>query len=234
MTTTATTPVSELGMTVPGSVIPGMLSAPRNVMELMGNPDSSTMINFMRFARKSMLTKSKTEVSERLGGIHKARQLLLDTLAKIGPSRKDEIDMHLAREAAAAITEAGFGKYEAKLEYANRDDNKKVYTFTVTVIKSGTKDGAYQSVLLTTTTSITFDADTKKFLKQIAGLDKDIEAVETELLAVKSDFAKLDEWVEEKKAMIAVQQIAGLSDGRAQLEKFLGKAVVAEMIGAAV
>ena len=231
-TSTPSTNTQELGLTLPGTMAPGMLAAPRNIKDLMGNPDSSTLINFMKFARKSMLTKQKNEVSEHLGDLHRQKAAIQTTLAKIGPDRIGEISLNDASDAADCLTNAGFGKYAAEVAFDGRDDNKKVYTYTIKIVKTGTKKDDYNRNLVTTTSTITFDADTKKLLKQIAGFDKEIETVETELLGVKSDFAKLEDWVEEKKAMMAVQQIAGLEDGRAQLEKFLGKKVVAEMLGA--
>jgi len=233
VTTTAPVVTQELGLTLPGTMAPGMLAAPRNIKDLMGNPDSSTLINFMKFAPQVHADQAENEVSERLGGIHKQKQAVLDTLAKIGPTRISEINIDDASQSAQALTDAGFGKFVAEVAFDSRNDNKKVYAYTIKIVHAGKKKDDYNRDLLSRETTLPFDAETKKLLKQAADFDKKIETVETELLGVKSDFAKLDDWVEEKKAMLAVQQIAGLDDGRAQLEKFLGKAVVAEMLGAA-
>lgn len=217
--------------------LPGNLLAvanPRTIKDLMGAPTSDTLVNFMRYARKTSLTAQRNEVSTRLNGLHKSKVTLGETLAKIGPSRIGEVGLTDVLDAAEALTNAGFGKYAGEARFSERDDAKKDYVFNLLIVDATKKKtDTYSRDIHTMQTTLAFDAETKKLIKQIADLDKKIEGVEQELLDVKTQFAKLDEWVEEKKAILAVRQLSALEDGQAQLEAFLGKDVVNEMLGQA-
>lgn len=223
-----TPPVTGLALTTSGTALG--LAAPRTIKDLMGAPTTDTLINFMKYARRSHLTVQKNEVSTRLGGLHKSKQAVEEALALIGPKRISEIEHAAAMSAAESLTAAGFGKFKAEVRFSSRDDTKKVYHFTLALMDATKKPTDFSRDQHTQDVTLAYDSETKKLLKQRADCDQKIEGVEQELLEVKTQFARLDEWVEEKKALLAVRQLSTLEDGQAQLEMFLGKDVVAEML----
>jgi hypothetical protein len=211
----------------PSSQQPGALAAPADIMECLGQLDRNDMLCIVKQAKKEELTIKKNEISARLHDVTTQLTDLKGELDAIGPARIKEIDLKGFQKVAANLADLGFGKFNAAITYQNRDDDRKVYTYKVMILKAGNTSVGYGGGA-EMELKLPFDQATKLLLKQIAQVTAEVQSIQQELLEVKKEFSNIPEMLDAARANIAEIMAERTKGGREFLALIRNRKVVVE------
>jgi hypothetical protein len=198
------------------------LAKPQTVQDVLGAATSEDIIAVMRQTVRDNLVQSRNEISARLVVVEKNIGELRETYDKIGPSLIGEVDTTVAQDIAALLLKGGFGKAKVEVAFDSRDEEKKVYAFTIKIIDPE-ETSTYSRNYVTKSVTLPFTAEAKKLNKQIIELLKKKQGIEKELMQVKRDMANIEEHVAAARAEMGRRRINALSGGQELLAQLTRK-----------
>ena len=220
-TTTAlvTTAAAGAAMAAPHQVIDQS-----DLLSMIGTIDKNDLIVTIKHARKSELTGKINIAVGQLAELEGSVTALQQQFNEIGPDMVDGIDITAEQKAAEALNAAGFGKLKAYAKFESRDDKARRYDFEVFICEKGDEDNRSYSYNHKHSKYVhkPFTAEAKTLIRKIAAAKVQVQKKQAELMAYKSEMARMDDLGEAAHAEL-VQMVADkMKGGRQVLNRLLG------------
>ena len=198
-----------------GIALPG--SSGLSVMDQITKAD---IVAIVRNEAEERLATDQQDANRRL---HALQRQIPDLEAQIDKIAKDAVanaDLKDAKVAALALSKAFGIKVNAEAELARRDDDKKKFFLKVTVSKE--TGASYERDIAEKEISIPYTDQVIDLVKEIKHLQKDIQAVQIELVAIKQRYAALPALERKAHAELAKATLTTSDAGQALLQRLRG------------
>lgn len=196
--------------------------APTDLLSMIGNIDKADLIVTIKHARKADLTAQINIAVGELAELEGAVTAHQSQFEAIGPDMVEAIDITDAKKAGEALKAAGFGNLKAFVKFDGRDDKARRYNFEVYLSeRSDEVGGRYQSHTHSKYVHKPFTAEGKTLIRQMAAAKVQVEKKQAQLMALKSEMARMDDLGEAAHAEL-VQMVADkMPGGREVLNRLL-------------
>ena len=171
----------------------------------------------------------RSEAEDRLGLEHadankqlsklNARLVILNAeIDKLAQEAVKGVDLEASEAAATALNQVFGMKAQATVELTGRDDDRKRFNLTISVVKPGSY-GDGKDTIGAKEVTIPYSSEAIDLLKEIKLVQKDIKTVQTKLIEIKREVSNLPALERRAHAELAKSVLAGSKDGQALLQR---------------
>ena len=219
MKNSSSTPTPSTGLATVQTVGQGLQPPhPGTGLTVLDTVNKQDIVAIIRSEAEDRLGLEHADANKQLSKLNARLVILNAELDKLAQEAVKGVDLEASEAAAIALNQVFGMKAEATVELTGRDDDRKRFNLTISVVKPGCY-GDGKDTIGAKEVTIPYSSAAIDLLKEIKLVQKDIKSVQTKLIEIKREVSNLPALERRAHAELAKSVLAGSKDGQALLQR---------------